>query len=41
MSPIGKALLGRRVGDEVQVHTPAGKKEFEVVRLETIHDAAE
>ncbi|MGA2482417.1 MAG: transcription elongation factor GreA [Candidatus Acidiferrales bacterium] len=40
-SPIGKALLGRRVGDEVQVHTPAGKKEFEVVRLETIHDAAE
>jgi len=40
-SPIGKALLGRRVGDEVQVHTPAGKKEFEVVRLETIHDAVE
>lgn len=39
-SPIGKALLGRRVGDEVQVATPAGKKEFEVVRLETIHDAA-
>lgn len=40
-SPIGKALLGRRVGDEVQVATPAGKKEFEVVRVETIHDAAE
>jgi transcription elongation factor GreA len=39
-SPIGKALLGRRVGDEVKVHTPAGMKLFEVVRLATIHDEA-
>jgi len=39
-SPIGKALLNRQVGDEVQVTTPAGKKEFEVVRLVTIHDEA-
>ncbi len=39
-SPIGKALLGRRVGDEVKVHTPAGIKEFELVRLKTIHDEA-
>ena len=37
-SPIGKALLGKRVGDEVKVQTPAGVKEFEVVRLQTIHD---
>ena len=37
-SPIGHALLNRKVGDEVQVATPAGKKEFEVVRLVTIHD---
>ncbi len=37
-SPIGKALLGRRVGDEVEVQTPAGKKEFELIRLLTIHD---
>src|SRR5712664_1185779 len=37
-SPIGKALLNRRVGDEVQVTTPAGPKEFEVVRLVTIHE---
>ncbi len=37
-SPIGKALLNRKVGDEVQVATPAGKKEFEVVRLITIHE---
>jgi len=39
-SPIGKALLNRQVGDEVQVTTPAGKKEFEVVALVTIHDEA-
>ena len=37
-SPIGKALLNRKVGDEVQVTTPAGKKEFEVVRLITIYE---
>ncbi len=39
-SPIGKALLGRRVGDEIKVQTPAGSKEFEVVRLRTIHEEA-
>jgi len=37
-SPIGKALLGKRVGDEIQVQTPAGVKEFEVIRLKTIHE---
>lgn len=37
-SPIGKALLGRRVGDEIKVQTPAGSKEFEIVRLQTIHE---
>jgi transcription elongation factor GreA len=39
-SPIGRALLNRKVGDEVQVATPAGKKEFEVMRLVTIHEEA-
>ena len=39
-SPIGRALLNRRVGDEVKVATPAGSKEFEVVRLVTIHEEA-
>lgn len=38
-SPIGKALLGRQVGDEIQVVTPAGMKEFELVRIQTIHEA--
>jgi transcription elongation factor GreA len=37
-SPIGKALLGRNVGDEVKVQTPAGIKEFEIVRLKTVHE---
>jgi transcription elongation factor GreA len=35
-SPIGRALLGKKVGDEVKVTTPAGQKEYEVVRLVTI-----
>jgi transcription elongation factor GreA len=39
-SPIGRALLNRKVGDEVQVATPAGQKEFEVMRLATIHEDA-
>jgi transcription elongation factor GreA len=37
-SPIGRALLGKKVGDEVKVTTPAGQKEYEVVRLVTIYD---
>ena len=37
-SPIGKALLGKKPGDEVTVVTPAGTREYEVVRLSTIYD---
>jgi transcription elongation factor GreA len=37
-SPIGRALLGKRVGDEVKVTTPAGVKEYEVVKLNTIYE---
>jgi transcription elongation factor GreA len=39
-SPIGRALLNRKVGDEVLVATPNGQKEFEIVRLATIHEEA-
>lgn len=39
-SPIGRALLGKQVGDEIKVQTPAGIKEFEVLKLKTIHDEA-
>ncbi|MFQ5464556.1 MAG: transcription elongation factor GreA [Thermodesulfobacteriota bacterium] len=37
-SPIGRALLHKAQGDEVTVKLPTGTKEFEVTRLETIHD---
>lgn len=37
-SPIGKALLNKKVGDEIQVTTPAGQKDFEVMKLVTIHE---
>lgn len=37
-SPIGRALVGKEVGDEVDVPTPRGRREFEVVKLATIHD---
>ena len=40
-SPIGKAFLNRRPGDEVKVVTPGGKREFEITKLATIHDSAE
>ena len=40
-SPIGKAFLNRRPGDEVKVVTPGGKRGFEITKLSTIHDAAE
>jgi transcription elongation factor GreA len=39
-SPIGRALLGREVGDEVKVLSPGGVKELEILKLTTIHDAA-
>jgi len=32
-SPIGKALMGRLLGDEVTLRTPKGTKTFEVVQL--------
>lgn len=33
-SPMGKALLGRAVGDSVSVQTPGGTLRFEIVRIE-------
>ena len=33
LSPIGRSLLGKEVGDEVVVVTPGGKREFEVVKI--------
>jgi transcription elongation factor GreA len=33
-SPIAKALLGKRVGDVVEVHVPAGVMNFEVLSVQ-------
>jgi len=35
-SPVGKALLGKRVGDKIEVNTPNGKARFKILRLEEI-----
>lgn len=40
-SPIGRALLNKKVGDSATVVTPNGKRELEVLSLTTIHDEAE
>ena len=33
LSPLGRAILGKEVGDEVLVNTPGGKREFEVMEI--------
>jgi transcription elongation factor GreA len=38
-SPIGRALLGKEVGDIATVVTPNGKRELEILKLATIHDS--
>jgi len=37
-SPIGRSLMGKRVGDTAIVVTPNGNRELEVLKLTTIHD---
>jgi transcription elongation factor GreA len=39
-SPIGRALLNKKVGDSATVVTPSGKREFEVLSLTTMYDEA-
>jgi transcription elongation factor GreA len=38
-SPIGRALLNKTVGDEVEVQAPGGKHHYSIVGLVTLHDA--
>lgn len=33
-SIVGKALLGKRVGDKVRIATPAGESEYEIIAIE-------
>jgi transcription elongation factor GreA len=37
-SPIGRGLLGKEVGDTVKVRIPGGLREFEILKLTTMHD---
>jgi transcription elongation factor GreA len=36
-SPIGRGLMGKKVGDTCKVTTPNGIREFEVRALQTLH----
>lgn len=40
-SPIGRGLMGKKVGDTATAVTPGGSREMEVLKLTTIHDEAE
>jgi transcription elongation factor GreA len=33
-SPIGKALLGKKLGDEIMVQVPAGQRHYEVIDIQ-------
>ncbi len=35
-SPLGRALIGREVGDEVEVSTPSGERYYEIAKVEFI-----
>ena len=37
-SPIGRGLIGKKVGDSVKVQIPDGVREMEIIQLITIHD---
>jgi transcription elongation factor GreA len=38
-SPIGKGLLGKKVGDTVKIQLPGRVREMEIIELTTIHQA--
>jgi transcription elongation factor GreA len=37
-SPIGRSLVGRMVGDSIEIVTPSGRKDYEMRSLRTIHE---
>jgi len=39
-SPIGRALMNKVVGDEVEVQTPRGKRSYQITDLITLHERA-
>jgi transcription elongation factor GreA len=35
-SPLGRALIGRQVGDEVEVTTPSGERYYKIKAIEFV-----
>ena len=40
-SPIGRGIVGKKVGEVATIVTPNGKRELEILKLTTIHDEAD
>jgi transcription elongation factor GreA len=40
-SPIGRAMMNKAEGDEVEVQTPSGKRTYQILTLVTWHDQGE
>ncbi|MEX0877923.1 MAG: transcription elongation factor GreA [Candidatus Spechtbacterales bacterium] len=32
-SPLGRALMGKKVGEDVEVHTPKGKRKYRITKI--------
>jgi transcription elongation factor GreA len=37
-SPIGRSIVGKKEGDDIEIVTPSGKREYELRSMKTIHD---
>ena len=35
-SPIARSLIGKRVGDSVEVNTPGGRKSYEIIEINVL-----
>jgi transcription elongation factor GreA len=40
-SPIGKSLMGRVEGAEVEIRTPGGTRTYEILKITTIHEQSD
>jgi transcription elongation factor GreA len=37
-SPIGRSIVGKMAGDDIEIVTPSGRKDYELRSLKTIHE---
>ena len=40
-SPIGRALMSKSEGDEIEVQTPSGRRSYQIIALLTLHEQGE